>query len=276
MINETIKLSNLKKKLFFSDTDKIKFFHLHKTGGTFISELLPGISNIGHYPNFFQYMKDKQHSKIIPFGSIRNPIDFYPSSINFWLSTNQDIKYLAKQQNVSFENVSFNKLDKLDKLDLTKSNHIANFLNADAKDDLNKALSLLFQNEFLTKYEEYYQHSLKDRSYKIFKIMKRHDIGFFTFSFLEQYCNFDLSQSLNIEEVVEDTFNNFEFIDINNYQNDLIKLQKKYNFKPLLENSNISNTKKSDPKTKPSLPIELEIKIKHLDRFIYKYYDFTK
>ena len=265
-----MKFFNL-KKIFFSDSEKIKFFHLHKTGGTFISQLLPGISNIGHYPNFNQYMRENQHREIIPFGSIRNPIAFYPSVINFWLSTNQDIEYLAKQQGVDIENV---KIKKIDKLDLTKSNHIAQYLNTEAKGNLNKALNLLFQNEFLTKYEKYYQHSLNDRNYKIFKIMKRHDIGFFTFCFLEQYSNFDLTESFNLEEIVANTFDNFEFINIDNYQNDLIKLQKKYNFKPLLDNSNIPNTKKSDPKTKPLLSKVLETKIRHLDRFIFKYHDF--
>ena len=63
-------------------------------------------------------------------------------------------------------------------------------------------------------------------------------------------------------------------ININNYRNDLINLQKKYKFKPLLDNSNILNTKKSDPKTKPLLSKELETKIRYLDRYIYKYYDF--
>ena len=266
-----MKFYNLKKKLFFSDIDKIKFFHLHKTGGTFVIELLPGVSNIGHYPSFFQYMKENQHREIIPFGTIRDPVRFYPSAINFWLSTNQDVKYLAQQQNVDIQHV---KIKKIDDLDLTKSNHIAQFLNNDARGNLQIALNLLFQNEFLTKYEKYYQHSLKDRNYKIFKFMKRHDIGFFTFSFLEQYSNFDLTKSFNIEEAVIDTFDNFEVININNYRNDLINLQKKYKFKPLLDNSNILNTKKSDPKTKPLLSKELETKIRYLDRYIYKYYDF--
>jgi len=245
--------------------NKFIIFHQPKTGGTYALKCLPNGYVLPHNKNYHYCLNNKfnfSNTKLVAI--IRDPLDYYISLITFWCLDPKYCKCIAN-----------NSLDYLKKQYNLKNNNIGhpNFWMSKGYTERNliNILNNLFDQKFLENHKDKLSIKLHTYDYYIFNILLKLDIGFYTFSFLDQYSRKKVSEIKTPEECKEEIIyikNNFIILNTKNITKELQELCKNNNvpftFSPKQKVSNRKNIEEYNINKK------LIEKIRYRDRFIFE------
>jgi len=263
-----IKIEATYKYKFYS---KFVLFHQPKTAGTYATACLPKGYVLPHNKNYHYCLNNNyQFLNTTKVAIIRNPVDYYISLITFWcLDSNycKDLQETNKLLNIKY-NVANSK-------GLTK--HLNFWISKGYTErNLEIILNNLLSSEFQKSHSDKLCKNHHTYDYYVFDILKKLDIGYYTFAFLDQYSSkkiteFNTQQDCSKE--IENIKNNFRILNQENISSELEKLCNDYDV-PFKYNERMmtSNRKSNEKYTFDSEIIYLIFK---KDRLMFDIFNLT-
>lgn len=250
------------------DNPKFIIFHQPKTAGSYACEVLPKRYVLGHYDNYHKCLKNKSfidaNYQLVCI--VRNPLDYYISSITYWCL---DKGWCADIRKNSMEILQ-------EQYNTNKNNNVGHPNYWMSRGFTERKLENILENLFDEKFIEDHKDKLSKKHHTydnyVFLIMSQLDIGYYTFAFLDQHSRKKVSDIKTTEECREELLyirDNFISINSKNISTELKSLCKKYSV-PFKEN--IGRVRKSNRKKADEYDISEELieKIKYKDRFMFE------
>lgn len=207
--------------------------HQPKTAGTFATRSLPHGYVLPHNQNYHFCVKNnivKENQELVCIA--RNPIDYYISLITFWCLDdrwNATIKDSEEVRAAAYKAVS----QRYDS-GLPTDSHPSFFMSEGYLADFDTIINNIFNDDFLEKYSNVLSKKHHTYDYYVFREMKRLNIGYYTFAFLDQYSSKKITDIKSNEECLEEIVkikSIFTIIKTSSIESDLAELTKRFNIK---------------------------------------------
>ena len=249
---------------------KFVIFHQPKTAGSYADRCLPNNYVLPHNKNYHYCLTNNILSKNTKLVCIvRNPLDYYISLITFWCLDKKYCRYI-RNKSISLLKEEYEK---------NKTNMIGHpnywISYGYSERNLVNILNNLFCEKFLIEHKKKLSKNHHTYDNYVFFNMLRLDIGFYTFSFLEQYSRKRINDIKTSEECKNEIIhirNNFIVLNTKSIKKDLKELCIKYSvsFNDNIEKKMCSNRKKV---SEYDIPDELVEKIKYKERFMIEIFN---
>lgn len=257
--------------------------HQPKTAGTFASKCLPTGYVQPHNKNF-HYLKNNNLIKDSDYlGCItRDPLDYYISLITFWCL---DRKFVASGKIKEIEKV--NKKDRLSDYErlinkqepqtdlrdhrFMKVRHPCFFMSkAFTLTSVEEILERLFDEEFIESVLHIVSKNHCTYDYAVFREMKRLNIGYYTFAFLDQHSEKKVNEIESNEECFQEVKNIKKTFNIFSTKNIKKELQSFCEIKKIPFKAPKNREMKSNRKSIESYNFSSEIikKIQNKDKYL--------
>jgi hypothetical protein len=260
------RIANLTLK---SSLKEFVIFHQPKTGGTFILKQVGATYILPHERNYHACLTNEtDFSKTQLVCIVRDPLEYYISAITFWCLGYKDVSAISDQKLHELKTNYDNLINKN-----IPHGHIGYWISRGYTErNLIKILENWVGEDFINEHENKICLKHHTYDYRVFHIMKKLDIGYYTFSFLDHNCRKKINEINTPEECREELMyirDNFFTINNSDLTEQIPILCERLNVACKL---NIEKQMVSDHGTVESYDFsdELIAQIRHRDRFMFE------
>jgi len=237
-----------------------KFLILHqpKTAGTYCSMCLPHGYVMPHNMNYHRLTSEGSLKSEQIVCIVRNPLEYYKSLITYWCI---DPRHCTVRQNYSESELKCiyeNKIKENVDPPYPMHGHVDFYISNGYTLKFEEILSNLFDDDFLKNHQNILSKKCHTYDYYVFKELIRLGIGFYTFSFLDQYASKKISDIKSNEECFDELMKiakNSIILHTENIIHELKELCKKFN----VPCKDLGNTRPKQSNKPSSLKISREL-----------------